>query len=114
MGGRLLLPLSLTARMKGEGNWKSGEMLFYYLGGGGGGREKEENYGGGEINPLPTKAEKQKRLHHPPRSENVRGPPSYEGAANLPTHGKEFWGLKRPWRGRERRPEPTLSRGSSH
>lgn len=35
--------------------------------------------------------------------------PSYGGGANLSTQRKEFWGLNRPWRGREERPEPTLS-----
>lgn len=90
-------------------------MLFYYLGEGGS-REEEKNYGGGEINPLPTKAEKQNRLHHHPppkvRMEEDPLPMKEQQTSRLPK--KEFWGLNRPWRGRERRPEPTLSRGSSH
>lgn len=49
-----------------------------------------------------------------PQSENGRGPLPMKEQQTSRLPKKEFWGLNRPWRGRERRPEPTLSRGSSH
>lgn len=70
MGGRLLLPLSLAAKMKGEGTGKVGRC-FSMRGCGGG--EGEENYGGGEINPLRSKVEVNRPS--PPNREWRRTPP---------------------------------------
>lgn len=102
MGGRLLLPLSLAAKMKGEGTEKVGRC--FSMGGRGreGGREggvgmektEREKLWGGEINPLPSKVEVS-RLS-PPEREWRRTPPSHGGGANLPPGRKEFGGLNGP------------------
>lgn len=89
MGGRLL-PLSPAAKMKGGGIGKVGRcfcIIWREVG-----RVNEENYGGGQINPLPSKVEKLIRLHPP--KQKWRRAPSHRGETNPPTRRKEFGGVK--------------------
>lgn len=84
-------------------------MLFYYLRGEAGGGEK---LWGGEINLCPPKRGSKTDSPPPPRKvRNGRGPLPMKEQQTSRLLKKEFWGLNRPWRGRERRPEPFLSLG---
>lgn len=80
-------------------------MLFYYLGGGG--EREEENYGGGKINPLPSKPEKLNRLR-PPKREWRRTPLPW-GRSKPPYSEEGVLGVKPALEGKGRETRATLS-----